>query len=378
MRLGAQKEERALANEQKEVAKKKLIEDKKAAREQQQKEKEDRLRPKQQEEASKSAEAKRRQSLLLRLSGFSSGATAGDAAHAAPLSGTEGGEDDKSSKASGSELAYAQLFGATAADRARAKRAAEDKEQRRLTAAGEALAAKEGASAARQAGWRAEEAARAEERWLERAKAEAEAVDAGERRRLRDAEADQARLEQANVQDDRHHLPSCLGPACCTCPLTSNLYFHGCVFCARVARLKALAAAEAAAAEAEALARAKERERLEQQLKDAELRASIARAAEAEARLPTKLGAKMAAKHAARVSRGEEPPTKGVRRRAPGQREAAPALPDEVGEDGMTPGERERWEAAAAEQEAARQRRIQERAARDKADRDREVYGEGW
>jgi hypothetical protein len=120
------------------------------------------------------------------------------------LSGTEGGEDDKSSKASGSELACAQLFGATAADRACAKRAAQDKEQRRLTAAGEALAAKEGASAARQAGWRAEEAARAEERRLERAKAEAEAVDAGERRRLRDAEADQARLEQVNVQNDRH------------------------------------------------------------------------------------------------------------------------------------------------------------------------------
>lgn len=66
------------------------------------------------------------------------------------------------------------------------------------------------------------------------------------------------------------------------------------------------------------------------------------------------------------------------RRRAPGQRQTSASVQPvnhEVGADGLTAEERERWDVAAAEQEAARQRRIRERAMRDQQ-LDHDIYNE--
>lgn len=79
------------------------------------------------------------------------------------------------------------------------------------------------------------------------------------------------------------------------------------------------------------------------------------------------------------------------RRRAPGQRQTSASVQPvnhevgadgltltltlTLGADGLTAEERERWDVAAAEQEAARQRRIRERAMRDQQ-LDHDIYNE--
>lgn len=149
-----------------------------------------------------------------------------------------------------------------------------------------------------------------------------------------------------------------------------------------------MAAAEAAAAEAEAVARAKERKRLEQLHKEAQERVSNARAYNDRYQQPlntddfsqTAPATPDSGRNELRSSgslREKVPTPKEGRRRAPGQRQAIPVPPspyDGVGDDGLTAEERERWNIAAAEQEAARQRRIQERAMREHLDRN--IYNE--
>ena len=181
-RMALQKEEKARIKEEKE-----------ALRELKRKEKESRLQHKKLEEEAKSEEKERQQSVLRRLSGASSTPSVASA--------TREGEGNRSSNEAASDFHEmdGKTFANMQAEKERAARVAEEREQKRLAAAGVVLAANHQARLAREAQWRAEEAVRSDERQVDRMQAEADAQEARERRRMRETEAIQAKLEQVVI-----------------------------------------------------------------------------------------------------------------------------------------------------------------------------------
>lgn len=201
-RMGQQKEEKARLKEGKELAKRKLAEEKEAAREQRRTEKESRLQHKKLEDEAKCEEKERQQNVLRRLSGASSTPSVVSATRGEGNGAVVTYDSNKSSlneAASVFQEMDGQAFANARAESERAARLAEEREQKRLAAAGVVLAANNQARLAREAQWRAEEAVRSEERQFDRIQAEAEAEEARERRRMQEMEANQAKLEQVLI-----------------------------------------------------------------------------------------------------------------------------------------------------------------------------------